>query len=300
MSPMTGVCVLLTAVFLAISMILVRHQIKPKTNPDVDASTCHEIALYNPNIRKRYIWSYICIGLTILFAILTLLTAFQGKKSKESQAMALPTVSPISTPSTPEFPEFKQTTEPCETTSSNGSSEQDVRLDEIAPLYDIPGNFYFNNWSDGTPFNIDNTPYPSGIGMCITGTDNEKMVDGPEAPLGVPRRDCLEVSILFPLREKYESLVFTIGADKSDLTLFGPSETNGVARVTISDEENGEILFDSTWVDYTYAGHDLTIDISDVDILQITFRSCGEGDKRIWKSLRFVIANPSLAPLMKN
>lgn len=136
--------------------------------------------------------------------------------------------------------------------------------------------------------------------MCITGTDYEKTVVAPETPLGIFRKDCLEVSMLFPLKGNYESLVFSIGADKSDLSLFGPSETNGIARVTISDTKKEKPLFDSTWIDYTYAGHDLEIDISDVDVLQITFRSCGVGEKRIIKSLRFVIANPSLTPLVKN
>ena len=300
MNPLTGVCVLLTIVFSAVSIILARYQKKARVNPDLDPSTCYAIAIYDPNIRKRRIWSYICVGLAILFMILTLVTVIQSKKPKISQAVTTPTISPNSALEITCSPEPTQTTEPDKTTIFVGSSEQDVCLDEIAPVLEIPGNFYFDSWSDGTQFNIDGKPCPSGIGMCITGTNNEKWVVAPEAPEGLFRKDCLEVSMLFPLRGDYESLVFSIGADKSDLSLYGPRETNGVARVTISDTKKEKPLFDSEWIDYTYADHDLEIDISNVDVLQITFRSSGVGEKRIIKSLRFVIANPSLTPLVKS
>lgn len=130
MSPFTGVCIFLTAAFFAVSIVLMRYQKKPKTNPDLDSSTCNAIALYDPNIRKRYIWSYICIGLTILFTILTLVTAFQSKKARMATAITTPALSPQSTLEITCSPETVQTTESYITTSPIGSSEQGVCLDE--------------------------------------------------------------------------------------------------------------------------------------------------------------------------
>jgi len=171
-------------------------------------------------------------------------------------------------------------------------------LDEINPVYPKPGNFFSGGWGDKTDFCIDDTTYPHGLGMCISGTGYEKTVARENTPENTIRWDCKEVSLDYPLRYKYERMIFSIGVDKSDPSLFGPKETNGLAQVVLTDVDakNGDVknvLFDTDWEDYSYALYEKTVPLANVDVLRITIRSSGV-DIRIHKSLRFVIANPIL------
>lgn len=130
--------------------------------------------------------------------------------------------------------------------------------------------------------------------MCIVGSKSEKMAEAKDAYQNNPRWDCREASLLLQFGRKYDDLTFSVGVDSGDRTVFGPSDDNGVVQVVIKDWSTKEELFNTGYQDYTYATSNIEIDVSRVDVLQIIVRSGSVNGKRITKSLRFVLVNPTL------
>ena len=63
----------------------------------------------------------------------------------------------------------------------------------------------------------------------------------------------------------------------------------------MSDKDTGYILFDTGWVNYAYAIYEATVDLSNVGVLEITYRTCGVSNQNKLKSgLRFAIVDPIL------
>jgi len=169
-----------------------------------------------------------------------------------------------------------------------------TRLDSSLVIDSSKGNFFINGWGDKTAFKSINHTYDQGIGMSITGTDDEKVVRDMNNEDGEFHNTSKEVYILFALYRKYEKITFSVGVDRGIISCCKP-EKSGKAQVIISDKESDIPFFDSGWKDFSYWQEDVTITgLSDVNVLKITFRSDGEGSRLPLNRLRFVIVNPSL------
>ena len=167
-------------------------------------------------------------------------------------------------------------------------------LDQLSPMIDKQRNFLFSSWGDGTEFSLDGRTYTHGIGMRISGTQFEGSVPAVDAPYNTDRYDCRQVYTEFALRSQYSALTFSIGADNGDKTYYGSEDTNGVAQVLLIDSDREEVLFDTDWVNYTYAQYDVSIPLVNVENLKIVYRTSGIPNKRPANRLQFVIVNPVL------
>lgn len=175
------------------------------------------------------------------------------------------------------------------------ATQKFTRLDEIMPIVEQDGNFFFNGWRDGTAFKIDGRAYSHGIGILFSETANESFVAPENSPNGIARGDCKEVAIEFALREKYSQLDFSVGIDNGDVSSFGDENTNGIAQMIIMDEIRNAVLFDTGWQNYSYANYEKSIDVSKVDILKVIYRTCGVSNQNKLKNpLRFAIVDPIL------
>jgi len=86
-----------------------------------------------------------------------------------------------------------------------------------------------------------------------------------------------------------------MGADNGDVASFGNEKTNGIAQVIFVDKTNNEILFDTGWKDYLYAVYECPLDMSNVDVLKIVYRTCGvSNENKLKNPLRFAIVDPIL------
>ena len=148
-------------------------------------------------------------------------------------------------------------------------------LDELSPMIEKQKNFLFGSWGDGSEFSLDGRTYAHGIGMRICGTQFEGSVPAADAPYKTDRYDCRQVYTEFALRSKYESLTFSIGADNGDKTYYGSEQTNGIAQVLFIDPDREEVLFDTDWVNYSYAQYDVSFSLSGVENLKIVYRTSG-------------------------
>ena len=249
----------------------------------------------DPAHNRRSLWSGIFFALAIVFLFDVVILSGSMEKvppgtedtplGKAAAADAPPSSSPSPTILTTLTPP------PQITPTANGQKYH--FLDEIDPILAKPSNFFIGGWSGKKPFVIDKTEYEHGIGMLINERETEDETRIPYID-GTYRSDCRETSIEYALRFEYSSLTFTIGADRGDPLRFGDEATNGRAQVILSDATMGQILFDTDWQNYKYAAKEIKIDLENVDILRITFRSSGVGRKRIDKALRFAIVNPIL------
>jgi len=167
-------------------------------------------------------------------------------------------------------------------------------LDEFPPMIKKPKNFFFGSWGDGTEFSLDDRTYTHGVGLRICGTQFEGSVPAADAPYKTDRYDCRQVYSEFALRSEYASLTFSIGADNGDLAHYGSDEKNGVAQVLIVDSDRGNTLFDTGWVNYSYAKYDVALSLLNVENLKIIFRTSGIPHKSPANRLQFVIVNPVL------
>jgi len=173
-------------------------------------------------------------------------------------------------------------------------TQKSIWLDELVPILERDGNFFFGGWQDTLKFKLDDRTYSHGLGMRISGTDYEEQVRGSDCPDGIYRDDCKQVSIDFALRSKFDSISFSVGADKSDKKYFGAKEENGVARVQLIDLEQNNMLFDTGWVDYAYARYNTEINLLNVEKLRIVFFTCGIPHKSMAYGLQFAMVNPML------
>ena len=179
--------------------------------------------------------------------------------------------------------------------SMDTTTKKFARLDEIMPVVPQDGNFFYNGWRDGTAFKIDGRAYSHGIGVLFSGTENETFVAAVDSPNNIDRGDCKEVSMEFALRGAYSQLDFSIGVDNGDVSSFGDEKSNGIARLIIMDTTQKTVLFDTGWVNYSYANYDKSIDVSNVDILRIIYRTCGvSNENKLKNPLRFAIVDPVL------
>jgi len=199
--------------------------------------------------------------------------------SDSNQTATIQSPPPISTPNVSHMINLSPTPQKC------------YWLDEFSPILNQPENFQLKHWDDDSSFCVESKLYQHGIGMLINGSSAEELSIDPNLKY---RDDCREAYIEYPLHSKYSSFTFSIGAENGDPTYFGDQATNGVARTKISSE-SGDLLFDTSWVDYRYSNYEITLDISSVDILRITYCVSGtEGSDKIKNPLRFVIVDPIL------
>jgi len=179
--------------------------------------------------------------------------------------------------------------------SLDSATQKFTRLDEIMPIVEQDGNFFFNGWRDGTAFKIDGRAYSHGIGILLSGTTNEFFVAPEDSPNEIARGDCKEVALEFALREKYSQLDFSVGIDNGEVSSFGDENTNGIAQLIIMDEIRNTVLFDTGWQNYSYANYEKSIDVANVNILRIIYRTCGVSNLNKLKTpLRFAIVDPIL------
>lgn len=173
-------------------------------------------------------------------------------------------------------------------------TQKSVYLDEFSPMLERDGNFFFGGWQDAVKFTLDDRAYSHGIGMRISGTEYEEPVKTTDCPDDIYRDDCKQVSIDFALRSKYDSLSFSIGADKSDMRYYGPINEKGIAQVQIIDPDKNNILFDTGWVDNSYARYNVDINMLNIEKLRIIYRTCGIPHKSMAYGLQFALVNPIL------
>lgn len=180
--------------------------------------------------------------------------------------------------------------------STSVPAKQFVRLDELVPIVVKNGNFFMNGWGDGSDFEIDDRTYSHGIGMFFSGTDAEKNVSQENSLEEYTNRsDCREISSEYALRGAYSELIFSVGADSGTVTYFGDKETNGIAQLLFVNVQNDKVLFDTGWVDYSYAAYEKVVDLTNVDIFKIIYRTCGVSTQhKLANPLRFAIVDPIL------
>lgn len=224
--------------------------------------------------------SLISLAIILVFAI-QLNSARKNLNSSDVSTTPAPTA-PVTTVETPtEIPDVVYT-------------QKSIYLDEFPPILERDGNFFFSGWQDAVKFMLDDRAYSHGIGMRTGGTDSEEPVNASDCPDGIFRDDCKQVSIDFALRSKYDSLSFSIGADKSDMRYYGSEKQNGIAQVQIVDSDKNNILFDTGWVDNSYARYNVDINMLNIEKLKIIYRTCGIPHKSMAFGLQFAMVNPIL------
>jgi len=245
-----------------------------------------------PKDKKTAIQRMQSLGIPVLFSLIiacTIWLAFAPEPAERSSA------APADIPVETAILSAAITTTPDEPESTSSEPKKTYAwLDELSPMIDKPKNFLLGSWSDGTEFTLDDRSYSHGLGMRICGTQFEEPVLAEDAPDNKDRHDCRQVSSEFALRSKYASLTFSVGADNGNATFFGLKEKNGVAQVVIFDSNSGAKLYDSGWVDYSFALYDKTISLMNVENITITFRTSGIPHKSPINRLQFVIVNPVL------
>ncbi len=209
--------------------------------------------------------------------------------------LSVPTEPPVATGTLAQSSPPAATPRANSTVFSSPSSNQIRRFDELKPIIPLAGNFFINGWGDDTMFNIDDRSYSYGVGMIFTGTQAESNVCKEDSPEKTLRGDCKQFSVEYALRNNYSQLTFSIGADNGDPAHYGDENTRGIAQVVMSNKDTGYILFDTGWVNYTYAIYDATVDLSNVNVLEITYRTCGvSNENKLKTGLRFAIVDPFL------
>ena len=278
---------LFSLIGLIASIIRIRN---PKINAEeaalVPAGSSYHRVMRNKNLRSMFtlilffvIFVVSLISLVYQLTLKSVSTETPIIEVTPSPTIVLPTASPAPTVDT--------------------TTKKFTRLDEIMPIVAQDGNFFYNGWRDGTAFKIDGRAYSHGIGVLFSGTANETSVDAADSPNTIPRSDCKEVSMEFALRGSYSQLDFSIGVDNGDVASFGDEKTNGVAQLIIIDKTQKTVLFDTGWVNYSYANYDKSIDVTNVDILKIIYRTCGVSNEyKLKNPLRFAIVDPIL--IIKN
>ena len=225
----------------------------------------------------------------IIITIIVIQIVKDAKSTGPIEATESPFPSSLSTPS----PSPSSSQPFCTPTPVPMESEW---LTDLDPLQPNSKNFFFDSWINKAPFIVGNQKYEKGIGMDIFGTDQEKVVDPANTEDGDYHESCKEVYVEYNLGRKYEKMIFSIGVDKENSSVFGSEDLNGKAQVVITDSKHNEaILYNSGWVNYSFSEHDCCIgNLSSVDTLRITFRSDGKGSDHPHDRLRFVIVNPKL------
>lgn len=256
---------------------------KPKNAPDQPTATASE---------KKHVLSPLKnVGVAFLLYLLLLLTALVLLVN----FLSVPFEPPVTTDV------FKQSSPPAATPPANSGvyptppSNQILRFDELSPIIPLAGNYFINGWGDDTKFNIDDRTYSYGVGMIFSGTQAESNVCKEDSPEKTLRGDCKQFSVEYALRKNYSQLTFSIGADNGDPAHYGDENTRGIAQVVMSNKDTGYILFDTGWVNYAYAIYEATVDLSNVDVLEITYRTCGVSNlNKLKTGLRFAIVDPIL------
>lgn len=253
-------------------------------------STSILLFLTNRNGKKRAYFLLVFLLAFLFIAISLYYLVINPKRLNEevpnldqtSSTLSLfvsPTPSPMISPSISELPAFPE------------EGESFHWLDDLTPIIAYEDDFFSGSWGDQTAFHIDERPYKHGIGMQLV-EGSKCTVD--ETPNGTSCVDCRKATIQYPLRQKYSSFSFSLGCDNGNLKYFGDQYSNGIARLLMYDEKNRKIFFDTGWSDYSYLNYDLSLDISDVDILSITYFTSGVAENWLKNGLRFAIVDPIL------
>ena len=256
----------------------------------LSTSTSILLFLLKRSDKKRgyFIFVFLIAGLFIVLSLYFLV--INPERSNES----VPRLDQVSSPLTPlPSPTGSSMCSPLnsELTVIPKVSETLHWLDDLTPIIAYDNDFFTGSWGDQTAFHIDGRPYKHGIGMQIV-EGSKCNVD--ETRDGIPRDDCRKATIQYPLRQKYSSLSFSLGFDNGNPKYFGDRNSNGIARLLIHDETSREIIFDTGWIDYSYLDYDFSLDISDVDILSITYFTSGVANNKLEDGLRFAIVDPIL------
>ena len=234
--------------------------------------------------RKNYLvitlFSVLCM---ITLVLLVNLLSVPPLPPAAEQTVYIETPIPTATPQPPKQPQ------------NSPVSNQILRFDELDPIMPLTGNFFINGWGDDMKFKIDDRTYSYGVGMVFSGTDTERSVRIEDSPDQIMRGDCKEFTVEYALRKNYTQLNFSIGADNSDPAHYGDENSRGIAEVVLSDKDTGNVLFDTGWVNYAYAIYEASVDLTNVDILEITYRTCGVSNlNKLKTGLRFAIVDPIL------
>ena len=236
-------------------------------------------AILVSNHNKLTVSTVMYIAGTVFATVAVIVLIINFKTSNSDQTATIQSPTPISTPNVSHMINLSPTPQKC------------YWLDEFSPIISQPENFSLKHWDDGASFCVEGKLYQHGIGMLINGSSAEELSIDPNLKY---RNDCREAYIEYPLHSKYSSFTFSIGAENGDPTCFGDQATNGVARTKISSG-SGDLLFDTSWVDYRYSNYEITLDISSVDILRITYCVSGtEASNKLKNPLRFAIVDPIL------
>ncbi len=265
------------------SIIRIRN---PKINAE-EAALVPAGSSYNRIMRNKNLRSMFTLILFFVIFVVSLISLVYQLTLKSVSTEA-PIVEATPTPTI-----VLQTASPAPTVDT--TTKKFTRLDELMPIVAQDGNFFYNGWRDGTAFKIDGRAYSHGIGVLFSGTENETFVSAADSPNNIDRGDCKEVSMEFALRGAYSQLDFSIGVDSGDVISFGDKNKNGIAQLIILDKTQNTVLFDTGWQDYSYAKYDASIDVTNVDILKIVYRTCGVSTSNKLKNpLRFAIVDPIL------
>ena len=174
--------------------------------------------------------------------------------------------------------------------SSESNNSTSIWLEDLSPIDLRTGNFFIGQWKNRR-FSIQGVNYSHGIGMYLNNSNSEILVNPPP---GNWKDTCGEVSIEYQLDKAYRSMSFNIGADDSEPKYFGDQDTHGVARVIISDEGAGVILYDSDWFDYSFSQYDISLDLREVNTLRFTLQACGGNDSKYHTTLNIALVDALL------
>jgi len=286
------ILVFITVVFFVLYLVFRNKETKAKKSGLLVSQGGKEILVYHGASCFRLFFILFAISFLILACLIVYL-AFR-LKVVEGAVTAAPSPTPSTVVAATHTPE--NTVSPSPEMPPLPNAELVVWLDELTPYSDYKGNFTMGGWSDCSSFLVGGREYSRGIGMQICGTDKEDLVDDADTSEGVYKHNCKETHLRYALRYNYSKLVFSIGVDSNNKSVYGPEERNGSGRVVITNisKNSQDDLFDTGWVDYQYSKYEAEVPLKDVDLLEITIMSEGYEKSGTKGGLRFAIIDPIL------
>ena len=171
-----------------------------------------------------------------------------------------------------------------------------IDLYDITPIIYNSKAYFVNSWSALEPLKVDNTVIPSGIGVCVPVADQQRYnLDYVDKK--VEHKEILE----YMLNQDYNTLDFSYGIDDRSFYGFEQDAPSCLCRIVAqsksSDQMLGDsdnIVYDSCDFYYNLSEEHVTLDVSNIDTLRLTFYWSYKPDPTKQNCLNLVVINPLL------
>jgi len=171
-----------------------------------------------------------------------------------------------------------------------------IPLTELKPIITDRSAFSFNNWDIYKTLAVDGDYFTNGIGVRIPLDIQKKIYEEHTYEL-----EDYQVALEYKLCRKYERLTFSYGIDDSTYDAFDRDTPSGKCIILVqyktSDKtlkEGENILYDSKEFYYSLTKRDVTIDVSEIEVLRFTFFWSYKPDPTEQNCFNLVIIDPVL------